>query len=144
MYFDNKTLENITVEQDLLVSVMNKNGLECDGAWDYDRMTFDKRFDLKEGRYYLRVFCTAVSGDVGNNTAVLKILKPALGKYYYPHGVEYENEVFPKHLVKECEQILASARREFLSYGLEVPVDKLDSTLDSAPSTKEQSPEYAK
>ncbi len=121
MYFENKTLENITAEQDLLVSVMKKHGLECHGAWDFDRMTFDKRFDLKEGRYYLRVFCSAISGDVGNNTAILTIQKPALGKYYYPHGVEYgEDEVFPIHLVKECEGILDKVKREFALHGIEV------------------------
>ncbi len=121
MYFENKTLENITAEQELLVSVMKKNGLECHGGWDYDRMTFDKRFDLKEGRYYLRVFCSAVSGDVGNNTAILKILKPALGKYYYPHGVEYDEkeEVFPAHLVKECEEILSKIKKLFAAHGIE-------------------------
>lgn len=75
-------------------------------------MTFDKRFDLREGRYYLRVFCNAISGDVGNRSAVLKINKPALGKYYYPHGVEYdEDEVFPVHLVKECEEILENVKK---------------------------------
>ena len=122
MYFDNKTLENITAPQEVIVSVMEQNGLECHGAWDYDRMTFDKRFDLKEGRYYLRVFCIATSGDVGNKSAVLKILKPAIGKYYYPHGVEYDEneEVFPKHLVKECEQILANAKKRFAALGFTV------------------------
>ncbi|CAM5189195.1 YugN-like protein OS=Ureibacillus acetophenoni OX=614649 GN=SAMN05877842_101353 PE=4 SV=1 [Ureibacillus acetophenoni] len=121
MYFENKTLENITAEQELLVSVMKKNGLECHGGWDFDRMTFDKRFDLKEGRFYLRVFCKAVSGDVGNNTAILKIQKPALGKYYYPHGVEYDEneEVFPTHLVKECEGILENVKKLFATYGVE-------------------------
>lgn len=120
MYFENKTLENITAGQELLVSVMEKNGLECHGGWDYDRMTFDKRFDLREGRYYLRVFCSAVSGDVGNRSAVLKIGKPALGKYYYPHGVEYdEDEVFPTHLVQECEQILENVKKEFALFGIE-------------------------
>lgn len=119
MYFENKTLEDITVEQGILVEVMEKNGLECTSAWDYDRMTFDKRFDLKEGRYYLRVFCTAVSGDCGNNSATLKILKPALGKYYYPHGVEYgEDEVFPKHLVTKCEEILASVKKDLSALGI--------------------------
>lgn len=118
MYFDNKTIENVVVEQQLLASIMEKNGLECHGAWDVDRMTFDKRFDLKEGRFYLRVFCAAISGDVGNRSAVLKISKPALGKYYYPHGVEYENEVFPTHLVKECEQILANVKKQLAEFGL--------------------------
>ncbi len=121
MYFENKTLENITAGQELLVSVMEKNGLECHGGWDYDRMTFDKRFDLREGRYYLRVFCSAVSGDVGNRSAVLKINKPALGKYYYPHGVEYDEneEVFPTHLVKECEEILENVKKDFAAFGIE-------------------------
>lgn len=120
MYFENKTLEDIVVDQAVLVDIMEKNGLECHGAWDYDRMTFDKRFDIKEGRYYLRVFCTAISGDCGNNTATLKILKPALGKYYYPHGVEYgDDEVFPTHLVKKCEDILANVKKDFAALGIE-------------------------
>lgn len=119
MYFENKTLEDITVDQTVLVDVMEKYGLQCFGGWDFDRMTFDRRFDLKEGRYYLRVFCTAVSGDCGNNTASLKILKPALGKYYYPHGVEYgEDEVFPTHLVKKCEDILANVKKELAELGI--------------------------
>ena len=119
MYFENKTLENITAEQGLLVSIMEKNGLQCDGGWDFDRMTFDKRFDLKEGRYYLRVFCSAISGDVGNRSAVLKIKKPALGKHYYPHGVEYTDEVFPKHLILECEEILSNVKKDFSAHGIE-------------------------
>jgi len=119
MYFENKTLEDIVVDQAVLVDIMEKNGLECHGAWDYDRMTFDKRFDIKEGRYYLRVFCTAISGDCGNNTATLKILKPALGKYYYPHGVEYgDDEVFPAHLVKKCETILENVKKDLAELGI--------------------------
>lgn len=119
MYFENKTLEDIVVDQAVLVDIMEKNGLECHGAWDYDRMTFDKRFDIKEGRYYLRVFCTAISGDCGNNTATLKILKPALGKYYYPHGVEYgDDEVFPTHLVKKCETILENVKKDLAELGI--------------------------
>lgn len=119
MYFENKTLEDIIVEQAVLVDIMEKNGLQCHGTWDYDRMTFDKRFDVKEGRYYLRVFCTAISGDCGNNTATLKILKPALGKYYYPHGVEYgDDEVFPTHLVKKCETILENVKKDLAELGI--------------------------
>jgi len=45
MYFENTNLENLTADQELLVSIMKKHGLECDGGWDYERMTFDKRFD---------------------------------------------------------------------------------------------------
>ena len=118
MYFENTQLEDVKVPQEVLVTVMGKFGLECDGAWDYDRMTFDRLFDVREGRFYLRVFCNAVSGDVGAHDATLNINKPALGKYYYPHGVEFTNEVFPAHLVKDCETILANVRKELTTFGL--------------------------
>lgn len=118
MYFENTQLEDLKVSQEVLTSVMAKYGLECHGAWDYDRMAFDRCYDVKEGRFYLRVFCNAVSGDVGAHDATLNILKPVIGKYYYPHGVEYTDEVFPAHLVKECETVLAKVRNELSEYGI--------------------------
>ena len=118
MYIENTQLENVKVDQEILTTVMGKFGLECHGAWDYDRMTFDRKYDVKEGRFYLRVFCDAVSGDVGGHNATLNIQKPALGKYYYPHGVEYTDEVFPSHLLKECEKVLINVRKELSAYGL--------------------------
>ncbi len=117
MYLETK-LENIVVDQEFLSNILKKYGLECHGAWDYDRMVFDRRFDVREGRFYLRVFCSAISGDVGAHNATLKILKPAIGKYYYPHGVEYTEEVFPSHLVKECQQILDAAAKELAEHGI--------------------------
>mgnify|MGYP003469254281 CR=1 FL=1 len=118
MYFEKTQLEDLKVSQEVLTSVMAKYGLECHGAWDYDRMAFDRCYDVKEGRFYLRVFCNAVSGDVGAHDATLNILKPVLGKYYYPHGVEYTDEKFPAHLVKECETVLAKVRNELSGYGI--------------------------
>lgn len=118
MYFENTQLENVKVDQEVLSTVMGKFGLECHGAWDYDRMAFDRCYDVREGRFYLRVFCNAVSGDVGAHNATLNINKPAIGKYYYPHGVEYTDEVFPGHLVKECEKVLADVRKELTAYGI--------------------------
>ena len=102
--FENTNLENITADSELVTSIMRKNGLECDGGWDYERMTFDRRFDVREGTFYLRVFAVAKSGIIGSGDAIITLLKPALGKYYYPHGVEYENEVFPAHLVKKAKR----------------------------------------
>ena len=118
MYLENTQLESVQVDQEVLTKVLAKYGLECHGGWDYDRMTFDRKFDVREGRYYLRVFCNAVSGDVGAHNATLNINKPVIGKYYYPHGVEYKDEVFPAHLVKECESVLANVRKELTAYGL--------------------------
>lgn len=118
MYFENTNLENVTADQQVLTNILAKHGLECDGGWDYDRMTFDRRFDVREGRFYLRLFCNAISGDVGAHDATLKMHKPVLGKHYYPHGVEYTDENFPNHLVKECEQILANVRKDLTEFGL--------------------------
>ena len=48
-----------------------------------------------------------VEGDVGANKAVIQLMTPLLGKYYYPHGVEYgEGEKFPKSLVMQCEKTI--------------------------------------
>lgn len=116
MVFENTQLESFEVDQEVLTKVLEKFGLECHGGWDYDRMTFDRKFDIREGRYYLRLFCTAISGDVGANTAVLSLHKPVLGKYYYPHGVEYTDEVFPTHLVEDCEKVLNSVYNELQLY----------------------------
>jgi len=116
MQFKNTKVENIVVDQEFLTNILKKHGLECHGAWDYDRMVFDRRFDVKEGRFYLRLFCSAISGDVGAHDATLKILTPALGKYYYPHGVEYTDEVFPTHLVNDCEAILEDVAKDLAQY----------------------------
>lgn len=118
MYIENTDLENITADLQLVSRIMRKNGLECSGAWDYERITFDRRFDVREGTFYLRVFAIAKSGEIDPDAgdAVISLLKPALGKYYYPHGVEYDNEVFPAHLVKKCEETLASVKKELVQF----------------------------
>lgn len=118
MYFENQNLEGITADQELMEKVMANVGLESTGAWDYDRKTFDRCFDVAEGRFYLRVFTYAVDGDVGAHNATLKMLKPALGKYYYPHGVEYTDEIFPDHLVQACERILHDVEQQFAEFGI--------------------------
>ena len=76
-------------------------------------MTYDRKFKLSEGIFYLRIFGTATEGDVGTHRAVIKLLTPVLGKHYYPHGVEYgKDEVFPQYLVKRCEHILKELKEE--------------------------------
>ncbi|MTD30352.1 YugN family protein [Planomicrobium sp. YIM 101495] len=117
MYFENTGLEDIKVDIDLLNDVMSKHGLTKEGQWDYERATFDRKFVIREGTFYLRVFSYAIDGDVDANDAIMKVMKPALGKYYYPFGVEYgEDEVFPEHLVKTCKDILATISSELSAF----------------------------
>jgi hypothetical protein len=96
-----------------LDEVMQENGLVRAGQWDYERVTYDKKFELKEGTFYLRVQGYSVEGDVDTYHAVIQLMTPHLGKYYYPHGVEYgEDEKFPPSLVSQCKKILDEVKAQ--------------------------------
>lgn len=113
MKFEKFGYENTKADLRRLDDVMLAHGLVREEQWDYERVSYDRKFELKEGVFYLRVFGFAVEGDVGANRAVIELLTPVLGKHYYPHGVEYgEDEVFPPSLVSQCEKILAEVKAE--------------------------------
>lgn len=113
MQFESTGLEKKKADLMQLDDLMLSYGLVRAGQWDYERVTYDRKFDLKEGIYYLRIFGLAVEGDVGADKAVIQLKIPALGKYYYPHGVEYgADEHFPKTLVSQCEKILHDVNAE--------------------------------
>lgn len=117
MYFENTGIEDTVIDLNLLDDLMKKNGLIRAGQWDYERVTYDKKYEIKEGIFYLRVFGFTKDGDVGAHEANITLLKPVIGKHYYPHGVEYgENEVFPNHLLKSCEQVLTSLKADLSTF----------------------------
>lgn len=119
MRFENTGYENIKADLNRLDEVMSDFGLVREGQWDYERVTYDRKFELKEGIFYLRVFGYTVEGDVGAHKATIQLMKPLLGKHYYPHGVEYgEGESFPKSLVSQCEIILADVKAEIEKFAL--------------------------
>lgn len=111
MKFENTGLEGLKADLQRLDEVMLEQGLIREATWDYDRVTYDRKFELKDGVFYLRVQGHAVEGDVGAHRAVIKLITPILGKYYFPHGVEYgEGEEFPSSLVSQSENILAAIK----------------------------------
>ncbi|MFD0943227.1 YugN family protein [Savagea faecisuis] len=117
MYIENTGLESLVVDLRLLKEIMHKHDLFVDGQWDYERITFDKKYVIKEGTYYLRVFGYTEDGDIGSGQAEITLKKPALGKHYYPFGVEYgEDEVFPENLVKDCEKTLQQVLEDLKPY----------------------------
>jgi hypothetical protein len=112
MKFENTGLENAKVDLNRLDDLMEEHGLIREATWDYDRVTYDRKFELKEGVFYLRVQGHA-EGDVGAHKAVIKLTTPLLGKWYFPHGVEYgEGEDFPSSLVSQCEKLLADIKNK--------------------------------
>lgn len=119
MKFEKTGIESLKADLTRLDEVMFEQGLVREGQWDYERVTYDRKFELKEGVFYLRVQGYAVEGDVGAHKAVIQLLTPVLGKHYYPHGVEYgEGESFPKSLVSQCEKLLAEVKAEVDKFAL--------------------------
>lgn len=113
MKFENLGYENVKADLRKLDALMRSYGLVREEQWDYERVAYDRKFELNEGVYYLRVLGYAVEGDVGANKATIQLLTPILGKHYYPHGVEYgEDEVFPKTLIQKCENILSELKEK--------------------------------
>lgn len=103
MKLDNFGYEGKTVLFSVLEDAMNSIGLERDGHWDYERATYDFKFEnMTTGAvYYLRVPAVAVEGVVEQQHAKMKIGTAYLGRHYYPHGVEYDED-FPDDIIKTC------------------------------------------
>ncbi|MFD0049186.1 YugN family protein [Actinomycetes bacterium NPDC127524] len=113
MKFESYGFNQLTAELNRLDDVMNSHGLVRAEQWDYERVNYDRKFELQEGVFYLRVQGYSVEGDVGSHKAIIKLLVPLLGKHYYPHGLEYgEGEHFPASLIKQCEKTLAAVKAE--------------------------------
>lgn len=119
MKFENTGIEKLKADLNRLDDVMDEYGLVRAGQWDYDRVTYDRKFELKEGVFYLRVQGFAVEGDVDTFKATIQLLTPLLGKHYYPHGVEYgEGENFPASLVNQCKSIIEKVKEEVSQFAL--------------------------
>ncbi len=117
MKFENKGYEGLKADLNRLDEVMLQYGLVREGQWDYERVTYDRKFELNEGVFYLRIQGYAVEGDIGANKALIQLTTPMLGKYYYPHGVEYgEDETFPNSLVSQCEKTVTNLKEEILTF----------------------------
>jgi hypothetical protein len=119
MKFENTGIESFKADLNRLDEVMLDHGLVREGQWDYERVTYDRKFELKESVFYLRLRGFAVEGDVGANRAVIQLMTPLLGKHYYPHGVEYgEGEKFPSNLVGQCQVIISDVKAEIEKFSI--------------------------
>ncbi|HLR10862.1 MAG TPA: YugN family protein [Sporosarcina sp.] len=119
MYLENTTIENIVADQFILDELMLQHDLIRGGQWDYERLTYDKKYTLKEGTFYLRIFGYALDGDIDKRDATIQLKKPVIGKHYYPFGVEYgEDEHFPESLVNDCKATLKKIAVALKEYNL--------------------------
>ncbi|UBZ22826.1 hypothetical protein JS608_01948 [Bacillus amyloliquefaciens] len=51
MKFENSGLEGVTAELSRLNDLMEGKGLILAGQWDYERVTYDKKFSVPEGHF---------------------------------------------------------------------------------------------
>ena len=70
--FENTGLENLTAELKVLDEVLPKYASPRAEHWDYEKVCYDRKFELTEGIYYLRVNGTVMEGDAGAHRAVIK------------------------------------------------------------------------
>ncbi|MCM3768554.1 YugN-like family protein [Neobacillus niacini] len=117
MKFENTGIEKMKAELNRLDEVMEAHKLVRAGQWDYERVTYDRKFEMREGTFYLRLQGYAVEGDVDTFKAMIQLMTPLLGKHYYPHGVEYgEGENFPASLVNQCKKIIEDVKNEISKF----------------------------
>ncbi|MBQ0137989.1 MAG: hypothetical protein KBT36_01725 [Kurthia sp.] len=120
MYFENTGIEDRHADIVILDDIMQRHGLIRATGWDFERVTWDRKFVVPEGTYYLRVFGITEDGDIGANDAVIKLLKPVLGKHYFPHGVEYgDDELWPVSVVSQSKNLLESINTEINTFAVQ-------------------------
>ncbi|WP_044896145.1 YugN family protein [Bacillus alveayuensis] len=113
MKFENIGIEGLTAELSQLDDILEDLGFVRAAQWDYERVTYDRKFEHKGDVFYLRIQGYAIEGDVGGRYALIKLITPLLGKHYYPHGVEYgEDEHFPSMIIETSEKLLKQAKEE--------------------------------
>ncbi|WP_242143531.1 MULTISPECIES: YugN family protein [unclassified Bacillus cereus group] len=117
MQFANSKLIGTVIDFTLLTEIMKNHHFVLAGQWDYERVTYDYKFEILKDVYYLRVQGVAVEGDIGGRYAQIKLLAPLLGKHYYPHGVEYgTDETFPTNVIQKSEQLLQNIEKELKEF----------------------------
>lgn len=104
MNFAETKIESVEIPFKTLERIMEMAGLVRGGHWDYQRVTYDFKFEFPHDGsvYYFRIPGTAIVGEIEGRDCVVKLGSPYVGRHYYPHGVEY-NEEFPDTVVTKCK-----------------------------------------
>lgn len=111
MKFENAGIAGKVVQFSDLEHVMKTLEIIRGGQWDWERVTYDHKFENRSTGdiHYLRVQGVATKGEIENPDAVITLKTPILGHYYYPHGIEYDEEM-PTVIVDNCNDKLAQLK----------------------------------
>jgi len=115
---ENTGIEDILIDVEPLSHLMGLNGFIRGETWDYERITYDYRIGSPEKgvNYYIRIQGYATEGDIDRGNAVVQLMTPIIGKHYYPHGIEYDEENFSKSLIERATGLVIKAREAIEQY----------------------------
>ncbi|MYL48828.1 hypothetical protein GLV98_05000 [Halobacillus litoralis] len=132
MKLEGTGIEGLVVDYKPLTEIMERNGFILGGSWDYERVTYDYKIPAPEKNitYYIRIQGFALEGDVDKGDAVVRLMKPLLGRHYYPHGVEYgHQEGFTDSIISKAKSLVSKVVEPAKRYHSQVPehvvLDKL-------------------
>ncbi|MGQ0513738.1 YugN family protein, partial [Bacillus sp. D-CC] len=80
MQFTNTKFNGAVVDLTLLTEIMEKNHFVLAGQWDYERVTYDYKFEILNDVYYLRVQGLPNKGGSSFISACLLPMSPSTAK----------------------------------------------------------------
>ncbi|GGE19474.1 hypothetical protein GCM10011571_21760 [Marinithermofilum abyssi] len=78
-------------------------------AWDYDKASFDMKFEGKESDYYLRIQAHVIQGKLENPKAVVEMDHPVFLRHIFPHGLDPDTEI-PEEFKKTVDEVLGKVK----------------------------------
>lgn len=128
MLFEDSGIEGTVIKFSTLEDIMKSLHIIRGGQWDWERVTYDYKFENRTtgAIYYLRVQGVAIEGEFEKSEAITQLKTPILGHYYYPHGVEYDEEM-PEDIVNTSQKLLSQLRELLDEYEQDTPESESES-----------------
>ncbi|MCR6095917.1 hypothetical protein HXA34_12905 [Salipaludibacillus agaradhaerens] len=103
MKFQDTGLDGLLIEFQSLEEIMESAGFAY--QYDYERATFDYKIidQVHNDVYYFRIPSHVEEGEIPSPHSMIRLMTPYVGKHYYPHGVEYDED-FPQFVTDKCQK----------------------------------------
>lgn len=141
MRFESSGIEGKVIQFSTLEDIMKTLEIIRGGQWDWERVTYDHKFENRStgAIHYLRVQGEAIKGELEDPDAEIKLKTPILGHHYYPHGIEYDEEM-PGFIVNSCNEKLAQLKElleeEELAYTKTFSIEDITQRLLDIPAVQ--------
>lgn len=98
-----------------LDQVLKEAGFVNDGAWDYDHITYDYKYEdhATKAVYFLRVRGEVAEGGQLDQDAILQLEEPHIGKHLFPHGIDYDADI-PAKIQESAKKKLSDIKAKLV------------------------------